>query len=156
MLTKEEIKEMRLQFWMEFESYSAQKKKRIRKPAKWIMNDTGIKQLKLKFDIDEKHAIVGIDVETRNMDKRIEVFGKLEDIKPALEKALAQSLNWELEYILPTGKSISRTYLKLDNVSIYNREDWPVVMDFFYKNMLILEKVFLKYKESLKATENSD
>ncbi len=154
MLTKEEIKEIRLQFWLEFESYSAQKKKRIRKPAKWIMNDTGIKQLKLKFDIDEKRAIVGIDVETRNVDKRLEVFGKLEEIKPVFEKALAQSLNWELEYILPTGKSISRAYLSLDNVSIYRKEDWPAVFDFFYKNMLIIEKVFVKYKDSLKANEN--
>lgn len=154
MLTKEEIKETRLQFWMEFENYSAQKKKRLRKPAKWIMNDTGIKQLKLKFDIDEKRAMVGIDVETRNVDKRIEVFGKLEEIKPILEKALTQSLNWELEYILPTGKSISRVYLSLDNVSIYRKEDWPTVMEFFYKNMLVIEKVFLKYKDALKANEN--
>jgi len=154
MLSKEDVKEMRLQFWMEFEGYSALKKKRLRKPSKWIMNDTGIKQLKLKFDFDDCRALVGIDVETRNLDKRIEVFGKLEDIKPKLEKALGQSLLWELEHILPTGKSISRAYMVLSEKSIYSKEDWPEVMDFFYKNMIIIEKVFEKNKEYLKASEN--
>ncbi len=156
MLTKEEIKTLRLQFWSEFEDYSARKKKRLRKPAKWIMNNTGIKQLKLKFDFTETRATVGIDVETRNLDKRIDVFGKLERLKTILEKALGKPLIWELDFTLPTGKSISRAYLETSNVSIYQKEDWPTVMEFFYKNMVIFEKVYEKYKDYLKYSEASE
>jgi hypothetical protein len=156
MMTKEEIKQCRLEFWSEFDKYTIGKKKRSRKPAKWIMNNTGIKQLKLKFDFDEKRATVGIDVETRNLDKRIDVYGKLERLKSKLEKSLGQSLIWELEHILPTGKSISRAYLELANVSIYRKEDWPRVMDFFYKNMVVLEKVFEEYKDYLKYSETEE
>ena len=156
MLTKEEVKQMRLQFWAEFDAYSVRKKKRLRKPAKWIMNNTGIKQLKLKFDFDEQQAIVGIDVETRNLDKRIDVFGKLERLKTKLETALKQPLIWELDHVLTTGKSISRAYIELPDVSIYRKEDWPGVFEFFYKNMLILEKVYEEYKVYLKYSENSE
>jgi hypothetical protein len=156
MLTKEEIKQLRLKFWLEFDNYSLQKKKKARKPLKWIMNNTGIKQLKLKFDFDDQRAIVGIDVETRNIEKRIDIFCKLELLKPELEHALKQELTWEVEYILPTGKSISRACLETVGVSIYRMEDWPVVMDFFYKNMVILEKIFEAHKESLKYNENDD
>ncbi len=156
MLTKEEEKQKRLQFWSEFDAHSVGKKKRLRKPVKWIMNNTGIKQLKLKFDFDETRAIVGFDVETRNLDKRIDVFGKLERLKTKLEKALKQSLIWELDHILPSGKSISRAYLELPDVSIYRQEDWPLVIDFFYKNMVIIEKLFEEYKDYLKYSEASE
>ncbi len=156
MLSKEEVKELRLGFWSEFEKYSGAKKKRSRKPLKWIMNNTGIKQLKLKFDLDDTHASVGIDVETRNLDKRIDVFGKLERLKTILETAFKQPLTWELEHILPTGKSISRVYLEIKDVSIYKREDWPKIMEFFYKNMVILEKVYEEYKDYLKYSEANE
>jgi hypothetical protein len=156
MLTKEEVKQIRLEFWAEFEAFSVRKKKKSRKPLKWIMNNTGIKQLKLKFDFDEKRAIVGMDVETRNLDKRIDVYGKLERLKSVFETALGQPLKWELEFTLPTGKSISRAYLEMPGVSIYKKENWPAVMDFFYKNMLILEKVFEKKKDYLKYREDNE
>jgi hypothetical protein len=154
MLNIEEVKQTRLEFWAEFENLSVRKKKKSRKSLKWVMNNTGIKQFKLKFDFDEKRAIVGMDVETRNLDKRIDVYVKLEQLKSVFETALGQPLIWKLEYMLPTGKSISRAYLEMPDVSIYRREDWPAVMDFFYKNMLILEKVFEKNKDYLKYNEN--
>jgi hypothetical protein len=153
MFSKEEEKELRLAFWSEFDNYSVKKKKKARKSLSWIMNNTGIKQLKLKFDFDEKSAIVGMVVETRNMDKRIDVFGKLERLKAKLESAIGQPLIWELEHILPTGKSVSRAYLELQNVNIYNKEDWTKVMVFFYKNMSSLEKVFEEFKDYLKYSE---
>jgi hypothetical protein len=156
MLSKEEEKQLRLEFWSEFDNFSIRKKKKLHKPLKWIMNNTGIKQLKLKFDFDEKRAIVGMDVETRNLDKRIDVYGKLEQLKNVFETAMHQPLTWELEYTLPTGKSISRTFLELPDVSIYNKEDWPAVMDFFYKNMAILEKVFEKNRDYLKYNDNNE
>jgi hypothetical protein len=149
-MTKEERKQLRLQFWLEFDLYSIKKKKRLRKPLKWIMNNTNIKQLKLKFDFDENRAIVGMEVETRNLDKRIIIYEKIENLKTAIESALGQPLIWEIEHILPNGKSISRAYLELKDVSIYRSENWQNVMDFFYKNMLILEKVFEKNKDFLK------
>jgi hypothetical protein len=154
MLTIEEVKQRRLEFWAEFENLSVRKKKKSRKSLKWVMNNTGIKQFKLKFDFDENRAIVGMDVETRNLDKRIDIYGKLERLKSVFETALGQPLKWELEFALPTGKSISRAYLEMPDVSIYRKEDWPVVMDFFYKNMIILEKVFEKNKDYLKYNES--
>ena len=108
MYSKDEAKQIRLEFWDRFEKYAALRRRQKGKPAKFIMNKTGIKQLKLKFHFDTTEAIVGIDIETRNLDKRIELFGKLEELKSILEKNLGTALNWQLEYTLPTGKSISR------------------------------------------------
>lgn len=150
MYTREEAKQIRLEFWDRFEKYSALRRRQKGKPSKFIMNKTGIRQLKLKFDFDTNRAIVGIDIETRNLDKRIELFGKLEELRSLLEKELGTELNWELEYFLPTGKSISRISLTKSNVNIYDKETWPEVFPFFYKNMMIFEAFFEEYREYLR------
>jgi hypothetical protein len=150
MYSKEEAKSLRLEFWDRFEKYSTIRRRQKGKPAKWIMNKTGIKQLKLKFDLDTEKASVGIDIETRNMDKRIELLDKMEELKPLLENKLGKELKWELEHILPTGKSISRISLEKPGVSIYNKETWTEIFPFFYKNMIKIEEFFEEYRDILK------
>ena len=150
MFSKEESKQLRLEFWDRFERISSRKRIKNHQDPKWIMNDTGIRQLKLKFHFDEKLATVGIDVETRNMDKRIDIFGKLERMKSMLENVLRDSLIWELDYMLPSGKSVSRVYLKMENVNIYDKNDWDRVIRFFYEKMSAIEEVFVEYKDYLK------
>lgn len=150
MLTREESKQLREEFWKRFRNYSVVRRKQKGKSGQWIMNHTKIPQLKLKFEFEKENAIVGIDIETRNLDKRIELFGKLEQFKTILETTMGLELKWELEYILENGKSISRIYTEKPGVNIYNKEDWPVVFPFLYKNMMKLEKFYEEYWEVLK------
>jgi hypothetical protein len=153
MFSKEESKKIRLEFWDRFEQYSALRRRQRGKPAKWTMNKTGIKQMKLKFHFDETFASVGIDIETRNTDKRIELFGKLEELKSILEKYVNEKMNWELDYRLPTGKSISRINLVIDNLSIYNQDCWPEVFSFFFKKMMKIEQFFEEYREVIRDSD---
>ena len=153
MLSIEEKKQLRLEFWGKFHAISNRKRIKAHKVPKWIMNDTGIRQVKLKFHFDEQIAMAGIDVETRNMDKRIDIFGKLERLKSKLENALGEAPIWELEYPLPSGKSVSRAYLKLEKVNIYDKNDWEKVIRFLYDKMTIIEEVFVEYKDYLKYSE---
>jgi len=149
MYNQEEKKALRLRFWNRFAAYSAAARRRKGKPAKWILDRTGIKQMKLKFDFEEEFASVGIDIETRNMDKRIDLYDRLEKIAPQLEKALGPETEWHLEYKLPTGKPISRVAAVMQGAGIYREEDWDKVVPFFYKKMTALETVFLEYKDFL-------
>lgn len=146
----EEAKKIRQDFWDRFKNYSAVRRKQKGLSPVWIMNKTRIPQLKLKFEFDNKQAVVGIDIETRNLEKRLDLFGKLEEFRNILTKTVSPELIWELDYILENGKTISRIYLLKENVSIYKKEDWPEVFPFFYKNMMKIESFFLEYREVLK------
>jgi hypothetical protein len=150
MYAKDEIKNTREEFWNEFKAWSGGKRVKAGMPGKWIMNDTGIKQLKLKFHFDEKVALVGIEVDTRNLDKRIELWDKLEKTKSLLDKKLPGQLIWDMEYQLEVNKSVSRVYCKLDDVSIYDRLNWKQVKEFFYKKMSLFEDFFLEFKDYFK------
>jgi hypothetical protein len=150
MFSKEEAKQLREEFWDSFKRMSSGRRARKKLPENWTLAQTGIKALNLRFHVDREVAQVGIDLETRNMDKRIELFEKLESLKKLIEEAMESSMIWELEYIRENGKSVSRIYLQLEDVDIYNRDTWQAAHKFMYENMMKLEAFFLEYRDILK------
>jgi len=150
MFSKEEAKKLREEFWDQFKQMSAGKRTRKKLPGNWMLAQTGIKALNLRFHVDREVAQVGIDLETRNMDKKIELYEKLESLKKLLEKAMESPMIWELEYIRENGKSVSRIYLQMEGVDIYKRDTWAGAHKFMYDNMMKLEAFFGEYQDFLK------
>jgi hypothetical protein len=150
MFSIDQKKAIREEFWQEFKTFSNLRKLRAKKAGKWIMGDTGIKQLILKFHFDENIAFAGIEINTRNLDKRIELYDKLEKLKSVLIAAVPHPLQWELEASTETGQPVSRVYASIPNVSIYDRNCWQKVFRFLYEVMDPIESVFSEYKDFLK------
>ena len=150
MFSKDEAKILREEFWDSFKSMSAPQRAIKKLPRSWMLNQTGIKALNLRFHVDRKVAQVGIDLETRNMDKRIELYEKVESLKKLMEEAMEAPMIWELEYIRENGKSVSLIYLQMEEVDIYDRETWSKAHKFMYENMMKLEAFYLEYSDYLR------
>jgi hypothetical protein len=150
MFSKEESKALREEFWDRFKTYSSGKRLQKKLPAQWVLTRTGVKALNLRFHIDRQVVQVGIDLETRNMDKRIELYEKLESVKKIMETAMGEPMIWELEYIRENGKSVSRIYLQLDGVDIYDRNTWAAAHKFMYDKMCKLEAFYQEYRDFFK------
>jgi hypothetical protein len=103
MYSKEEAQRLKREFWIAFaEKY----------PRKWLLYDTKIKDFSFKFFVDNKKAQVLIDIESRNDQKRIAYFEKLEALKSILEEEFVSDLVYEKEYYLENGKTISRIWIE--------------------------------------------
>lgn len=150
MFTIEEKKELRNQFWNKFKSYSNKRKLKDKKTGKWIMDNTGIKQLKLKFHCDEQLAWAGIEIDSNNMDKRIDLFDKLEKLKTILTEAVPHELIWELEEEKAINKSVSRVYAIKQGVNIYDQNSWKKIFAYLYSVMDPIEDVFQEYFDFIK------
>ncbi len=150
MFSKEVAKQYREEFWEEFRRLSGSRRKQRKLPPEWILDRTGVKALNLRFHVDSKLVQVGIDLETRNMDKRIELYEKLESVKKILETTMGEPMNWELDYRRENGKSVSRIYLQLEGVNIYNRDTWPSAHEFMYRHMMNLEEFYREYRDFFK------
>jgi len=153
MYTKEESKLLREEFWDKFNTMSRRKRLRKKLPGPWILTQTGVKALNLRFHVDRKVAQVGIDLETRNMDKRLELYEKLESVKKILEEAMQDAMIWELEYIRENGKSVSRIYQQIEGVDIYNKDTWELAFQFMYERMMRLEAFYQEYRDLFKYAQ---
>jgi hypothetical protein len=138
MFSKEESKKIRQEFWTGFgKEY----------PRKWILYNTRIKDVQLKFSFDNEKASVSLDLTSNDEIMRAYYFEKLESLKAILLSEYLPDAVYEDTFVLPEGKIISRVFTEIKHVNIHNKKDWPLVMDFLENRMDALEKFFLEYSD---------
>jgi len=141
MFSKAESKKLREDFWISFgKSY----------PRKWTLYNTKIKGLVFKFHFDLKKAMVSIDIETDDLEKRITLWEKFQSLQSLLqsEDYLPDAI-FDEAFFLSNGKEISRIYVTLENVSIHNKNTWQETMIFLSEQMNQVELFFEDFREIL-------
>lgn len=141
MYSREEAKQIRQDFWTFFGK---------RYHRKWTLYDTKVKDINLKFSMEEPRAIVSLDVEHDDEIFRQYYFEKLLSLKSILLEEVSEDLIFEPNYVLESGKVISRVYTYMEPVKITRKTDWPQVYEFFYEQMDKLEAFFWEYQEYIK------
>lgn len=140
MFSKEEAATLKKEFWTAFgKSF----------PRKWLHYDTKIKDLSLKFYADNKKAEVSLNIEMSDEIFRQAYFEKFESLENLLKEVLPD-LILDQNHYLENGKLISKVFVELNNVSIYNKNTWREIFEFFVENMNKLESVFLEYEDFIK------
>lgn len=144
MYSKEEAREIKKRFWIAFAEAH---------PRKWLLHNTKIKDVSLKFYVDNKKAQVLLDIEAKEEGKRTIYFEKLESLQTILKEEFLPEIIFEKHFYLDTGKEISRIWVNLDRVSVFNPKTWPTIFDFFNDNMSALELFFYEYEDYIKDLE---
>ncbi|MFA9370927.1 MAG: DUF4268 domain-containing protein [Labilibaculum antarcticum] len=144
MYTKEESKEIKIQFWDGFKRYS---KEKGRKMTSWVLRGTQIKEVQLKFDLNEDGAFVILQVDSKLDSKRHSVFERFEMYKPVIVEACGADLKWEKDYFIKGFKDVGMIYYHLDGASIYKKEEWESYFEFMFSKMSILEEAYLDVKD---------
>ena len=142
MFSKEESKKIRQDFWIFFGK---------RYPRKWMLYNTGIKDVALKFSFDTKNAIVSIDSTSSDPVFMTYYYEKLESLKNLLVEEVSKELIFDGQFSLDSGKIIGRIYLQKNNVSIHDKHSWPAVFEFFYIYMDRMECFFIEYKDFISS-----
>ncbi len=149
MFSKEEAKELRLEFWRKLDNRTRRLPGQSGRKKKWISDRTNIKGLDLRFDIDREKAIVALEINKTQEEKRLELYERLEACKTIFETAFGKPLTWNYIYEKPTGQQVCRVYVEMP-ADLYEVKEWPKVSYFLIDNMMRLEKAFLEVKDFLK------
>ncbi len=138
MFSKEESKKIRQEFWIDFgKEY----------PRKWLLYNTKIKDVTLKFTFTTKKAQVSIDIELYDEFIKAYYYEKFVSLKGIITSKYLPDIIYDEYYKLDNGKIISRLYIELQEVSIHNKNTWEETKEFLYQKMLKLEAFFLEYKD---------
>lgn len=138
MFSKEEAKRLREEFWTHFgKEY----------PRKWILYDTKIKEIQLKFTFTPEVAQVSLDISSSDELIREYYWDKMLSLKNILLNEYLPDAIFDENYFLPEGKIVSRVYAEIKKVNIYRKNDWLQVQEFLYGRMELLEIFFLEYRD---------
>ncbi|MBN2743146.1 uncharacterized protein DUF4268 [Breznakibacter xylanolyticus] len=152
MFSKEEAKQLRLAFWQKLENRTRRLPGQRGEVKKWILDNTGIRGVDLRFDVDRQKAMVALEISHRDEDRRLMLFAKLDACKNIFEESFGTPLTWELAYEKSPGHYVSRVFVQMQG-DIYQQEQWPSMIKFLIYNMVNLETAFLEVKDFLKYDE---
>lgn len=140
MFSKQEAQELKKEFWIAFgKSF----------PRKWLLYDTKIKDFSFKFSADQKKAEVSLDIEMKDEFFRNAYYGKIWSLENILQDEIGDFQKNEF-YTLENGKVISRIWITKENVSIYNKNTWQGIFEFFVEKMETFERFFYEYEDYIK------
>jgi len=140
MFSKQEAQQLKKEFWTAFGKTF---------PRKWLLYDTKIKDFSFKFYADNKKAEVSIDIEMKDELFRNAYYEKIWSLESILEDEIGEFSKDEF-YVLDNGKVISRIWVEKTGVSIFNKQTWPDIFEFFVEKMDAFERMFYEYEDFIK------
>ncbi len=140
MFSKKEAQLLTTEFWTAFgKSF----------PRKWILYDTRIKDFSFKFYADSKTAMVSLDLEMKDEKIRLAYLDKIKSLENFIQENIGEYFLAD-EFQLENGKIISKIWVEKRDVSIYNKNSWQDIFEFFVKKMQGFETVFLEFEDYIR------
>ncbi|MBW8360892.1 MAG: DUF4268 domain-containing protein [Kaistella sp.] len=140
MFSKQEAQQLKQEFWIAFgKSF----------PRKWLLYDTKIKDFSFKFSADQKKAEVSLDIEMKDEIFRNAYYEKMWSLENMLKDHIGDFHKDEF-YTLENGKVISRIWVTKDNVSVFNKNTWSEIFEFFIEKMEGFENFYYEYEDFIK------
>lgn len=107
----------------------------------WFSTGSGISGVHFSFLITKNYAGIELGITGGTKEENKKIFDYFYSHKDEIENLFSNRLCWERL----DNKRMSRISYKLENVSIYNKEDWERMMEFMEKNMISFEEALRKY-----------
>ncbi len=148
MYSKAELKQLKIDFWEGFGSYCRFKKAFKHRKEKFILYDTKLKGVEMKFDATREGAYVILEF-NGSEELRKERYEQFQTYNYLFEKAFPEGLIWVPLYERESGEKVARAYLHQSGLDIHRREHWIGFYEFMAEKMQLMENVFMEIKEYL-------
>jgi hypothetical protein len=147
--SREEIKQLKKDFWEGFGSFCENLPRFKYRNKRWILYNTKIKGVEMKFDATTEGAYVILEFNHPDETKRLEMLTLIEQYRVVFDSHFPDAI-WEILYIKPCGTPVSRIYKHHPGLNIHRKEQWGEFFRFLSVEMNQLEKAFEELKEFLR------
>ena len=151
MLKKEELRQLRIDFWDEFEAFTRKKRTANNRKINWASYKSGIKDIYFRLDFNTTEAFLAIDLQMRDVGVRELVWDQFLETETLLKKHVGNELKLYHNFALDEGFEIHRLKWTLPNVNLTNKKDYPKVVDFLFEKMNGLDRFWFEFSDLFNA-----
>lgn len=149
MYSKEELKQLKKEFWEGFGTYCSQVPALKKRKSRFMLYNTKMKGVELKFDATREGAFVILEINLNDAALRLEKYEQFEQYKSIMEKQFKDGLVWDFAYLRECGTEVCRIYTQKTGIDLHRRIQWMEFYQFMSTEMLKLEKAFKTVKEAI-------
>ena len=117
--SRDELKQLKREYWISFSDYCKTIPQLAMRKSKFMLYNTKLKGVELKFDATRNGAFVIMEINHTDPDRRFELFEHAQACRLLFEQELGNELIWELCYMRPEGKEVSRIYIQKMGMDLY-------------------------------------
>jgi hypothetical protein len=99
------------------------------------------------MDADSKGASVAIELRDNDPGIQQEYFEQFQQVKQILAQLTEEEWNWQLHAPDEDGNVVSRIVTRLNDVNIFNKNDWPAIISFLKPRIIALDEFWSLVKE---------
>ena len=105
--------------------------------------------MSFKFSADNKKAEVSLEIEMKDEIFRNAYYEKIWSLEDILKDFIGDFQKDEY-FTLENGKVISRIWVEKHGVSVFNRNTWQEIFEFFVEKMDGFERFYYEYEDFIK------
>jgi hypothetical protein len=151
MYSRQEAAQLKKEFWTAFGQYMTPMLSAEGEKVPWVNYKTGEKNIFFRLHADNKKAVVAIELTHTDAGVQQLYFEQFLQFKKVLETATSEEWTWHLHTTDEYGKTISRIYTELQDVSIFRKQDWPRLISFFKPRIIALDAFWSNVKYAFEA-----
>jgi len=115
----------------------------------WLSAGSGISGCPYSFVVTKNYCSVEFSISNSEKEFNKKVYDYFYNLKDEIEETFGNKLYWEkLE-----DKKMSRISYRLNDVSIFHREDWDNMITFLTENMIKFDRTFKKHINNFKKED---
>ena len=151
MYSKQEATQLKKEFWTAFGQYMTPVLSAEGEKISWVNYKTGEKNIAFRLEADNKKATVAIELSHPDTGIQQLYYEQFLQLKKIFEGSVGEGWNWQLHTSDEWGKTVSRIYTELQQVSVFKKEDWPQLISFFKTNIIALDDFWSNVKYSFES-----
>lgn len=149
MLSKEDRKQLNIDFWDQFKTEMKQMRSSNGKKINWINYPTDVKNTYLRVVIESNSVSLCFDIQFKDQGVQSIVWEQLTELSKVLESEMSHPTLWEEYKITPEGLNIGRISWNLSDVNYYDRTQWDSIIEFLKQRMIEFDRFYQEFKEIL-------
>jgi hypothetical protein len=139
MYTRQEASRIKQAFWTTYGQYMRPVPSASGEKVNWVNYKTGIKHLFFRMHANKQKAFIAIELNNQNLTLQQSHWDQLIELKPLLETELQEEWEWLSMMNDEYGKIVSMVKKEIDEVNIFNQDDWPQIISFFKPRIIALD-----------------
>jgi hypothetical protein len=151
MYSRQQASELRQAFWTALGKYMQPILSAEGEKVNWVNYKTGEKNIYFRMNAGSRSSSIAIEITHPNTELQQLYFEQFVQLKTLLHSALNEEWNWQLHFVDNNGKVISRIYKELNNVSLFNQNDWPALISFFKPRIIALDEFWSSARYGFEA-----
>lgn len=151
MYSKQEVAQLKQEFWTTFGQYMSPILSAEGEKINWVNYKTGEKNIHFRMRADSKKAGISIDLTHKDRDIQQLYFEQFYELRRFLLDVAGEEWTWQLHTVDDSGRTVSRICTEKENVSIFKKEDWPQLISFFKQRMIALDEFWSNVKYSFES-----